>query len=88
MNKTIERPATEAVALDRLVRHCCGSCIYHATGSGGGWGRFVSPTNPRKTDWCVVCDNRAEGVQMEVYRYKWGGFRILPNTKVTHDDLA
>jgi hypothetical protein len=67
------------VALDRLVRHCCGSCIYHATGSGGGWGRFASPTNPRKTDWCVVCDHLAEGVQMAVHRYKWGGFRILPN---------
>ena len=71
--------AAHVVGVPRIVRHCCGSCIYHVTGHEGGWGRFASPENPRKTEWCVVCDHRAEGVNMPVYRHKWGGFRILPN---------
>lgn len=64
---------------ERLIRHCCGECIYHAVASDTGWGRFASPANPRRTDWCAVCGGRAEGVKMAVHRYKWGGFRIFPN---------
>jgi len=87
-NVTVVEPATldsalpkdvPGVGCDDLVRHCCGSCIYKATGNGGGWGRFTSPENPRKTEWCAVCDHRAEGLDMSVSSHKFGGFRILPN---------
>lgn len=72
-----------AVAQERFVRHVCGSCIYRATGEDGGWMRFASHENPRKTEWCALCNHRAEGVDMPVYRHKWGGFRISPNSKLS-----
>ncbi len=64
---------------DEETRHCCGSCIHHVTGNDGGWGRFASAENPRKTDLCAVCDHMAEGVRMAVSRGQYGGFEIQTN---------
>jgi hypothetical protein len=61
---------------ERLVRHVCGHC-------GPGYLRFASPENPAKTDWCAICQHRAEGINREVIKAGWQGFKILPNAQIS-----
>lgn len=51
------------------LRHVCGYC-------GPGYLSLATPSYPAKTDWCAICGHRGEGVEREVIKHKWGGYRL------------
>ena len=38
-----------------------------------------SKENPRRTDWCVKCGHRGEGIRKILKRLGWGQLRVIPD---------
>jgi hypothetical protein len=74
-NTDMKKDSNAGSGCQTLVRHICGHC-------GPGYLRFASPDNPAKTDWCAMCQHRAEGINREVEKAGWQGFKILHNANV------
>lgn len=55
------------------IEHVCGYCER-------GYLLIASPTNPAKTDKCVICGHHAEGVNREVTRNKFGQLKAVPTS--------
>lgn len=59
-----------AVDVPRLVGHVCFYCHSQPR---------QTADNPSRTDWCMKCGHRGEGVQRAMEKREWGVLHILPN---------
>lgn len=58
------------IAVTKIEGHVCARCYGPAQ---------ASQNNPRRTDWCMICGHRADGVKMMGKIGQWG--RIYVDTQ-------